>query len=191
MPFDIGFLELCLVAIIALLILGPERLPVAARTVGTWIGKAKHAFSSVKDEINRELQIEELRKQIKEQQEQVEQLVNSGQESVDDFARTTQAQIEETREAFQKEMEQQTIHPQSTDSAANESTEQESIAKDSIEKTGKEKYAEEEMAEPVELVEYEPLPNPADDHLAKKPLEETASDTSNATDTASPVEQKS
>jgi len=102
MPFDIGFFELCVVAIVALLVLGPERLPVAAKTLGRWIGKARKAFSSVKDEINRELQIEELREQIRQQQETVNELI--GKKELDDLARETQKQIDETREQFNKEM---------------------------------------------------------------------------------------
>ena len=107
MPFDIALSELAVVAIIALVVLGPEKLPVAMRTVGRWIGKAKHTFSTVKNEINRELQIEELRSQIQQQQEQMEKLAQDGQQSIDDFARTTQQQIEDTQEEFRREMEEQ------------------------------------------------------------------------------------
>lgn len=65
--FDMGFLELLLIGIIALIVLGPERLPKAARTVGLWIGKAKQGFDSIKTEIDRELKVKELQEQIAEQ----------------------------------------------------------------------------------------------------------------------------
>ena len=65
--FDIGFLELIIVAVIALLVLGPERLPRAARTVGKWVGKARRMVSSFSQEIDRQMEIEELREQLKEQ----------------------------------------------------------------------------------------------------------------------------
>jgi sec-independent protein translocase protein TatB len=110
MPFDIGFFELCLVVIVALLVLGPERLPVAARALGRWIGKAQRAFVSVKNEINRELQLDELRQQLKQQQQQMEQLLN--QQELSDLQR----QIEETRAAFRQEMQQQQSHLQSSSS---------------------------------------------------------------------------
>ena len=71
--FDMGFLELLLIGIIALIVLGPERLPKAARTVGLWIAKAKQGFESVKSEIDRELKVQELQQQIKDQKEQLEQ----------------------------------------------------------------------------------------------------------------------
>ncbi len=70
--FDMGFLELLLIGIIALIVLGPERLPKAARTVGLWVAKAKQGFESVKVEIDRELKVQELQQQIKDQKEKVE-----------------------------------------------------------------------------------------------------------------------
>ena len=66
--FDIGFWELCLIAVVALLILGPERLPVAARTAGLWLAKARQMATKVKSEIDRELQLDEVRKQLKEEE---------------------------------------------------------------------------------------------------------------------------
>lgn len=67
--FDIGFLELVLIAIIGLLVLGPERLPVAARAVGRWVGKAKRMTSQFSQEINRQIEIEELKKELQKQGE--------------------------------------------------------------------------------------------------------------------------
>lgn len=67
--FDIGFLELIIVAIIALLVLGPERLPVAARSVGRWVGKARSMVSKFSKEIDRQIEIDELREQLKKQGE--------------------------------------------------------------------------------------------------------------------------
>jgi sec-independent protein translocase protein TatB len=53
--FDIGALELILIGIVALLVVGPERLPKLARSAGLWAGRARRAFMSVKDEIDREI----------------------------------------------------------------------------------------------------------------------------------------
>ncbi len=58
--FDIGFFEIGLIAVIALLILGPERLPGVARKAGMWIGKMKSMVNEVKTNINEELRMEEL-----------------------------------------------------------------------------------------------------------------------------------
>lgn len=67
--FDIGFSELVLIGIIALLVLGPERLPKVARTAGLWAGRARRFISSVKSDIEQELKAEELRQIMKEQAE--------------------------------------------------------------------------------------------------------------------------
>jgi sec-independent protein translocase protein TatB len=67
--FDIGFWELLLIAIVALLVVGPERLPKLVREVGLWIGHAKASLQSIRREISRELDEQELREVLKEQVE--------------------------------------------------------------------------------------------------------------------------
>lgn len=65
--FDVGFSELCLIALVSLLVIGPERLPKVARLAGFWLGKTRSMVASVKEEIKLELQAEELRQIFKEQ----------------------------------------------------------------------------------------------------------------------------
>jgi sec-independent protein translocase protein TatB len=65
--FDIGALELILVGVVALLVVGPERLPKLARTMGFWMGRARNAFISVKSEIDREIKAEELKEILRKQ----------------------------------------------------------------------------------------------------------------------------
>lgn len=65
--FEVGFSELVLVAVVALIVVGPERLPGLARTTGAWLGRARAFVGSVKSDIDRELKAEEL-KRILEQQ---------------------------------------------------------------------------------------------------------------------------
>ena len=67
--FDIGFFELVVVGVVALLVLGPERLPHAVRMAGAFMGKAKRMVSSVKEEFEREVQLAEMQQRIKEQLE--------------------------------------------------------------------------------------------------------------------------
>src|ERR1041385_7163288 len=64
--FDIGMGEVGLIAIVALLVLGPERLPRAARTAGALGRKARNSWQSVGSENERELQAEDLKRQLKE-----------------------------------------------------------------------------------------------------------------------------
>jgi sec-independent protein translocase protein TatB len=65
--FDVGFWELALVGLVALLVVGPERLPKLARTAGLWVGRARHALSSVKAEIDREIKAQELKEILSKQ----------------------------------------------------------------------------------------------------------------------------
>ena len=65
--FDIGFSELLLVGIIALLVLGPERLPQAARTAGLWVGRLRATVQRFTADVDRELKAEELRQTLREE----------------------------------------------------------------------------------------------------------------------------
>lgn len=67
--FDIGALELLLIGVVALIVVGPERLPKLARTAGLWVGRARRAFTSVKEEIDREIKAEELKEILRKQAE--------------------------------------------------------------------------------------------------------------------------
>lgn len=60
--FDIGFSELLLIGVVALVVIGPERLPKVARTVGLLLGRAQRYVSDVKSEIHREIELDELKK---------------------------------------------------------------------------------------------------------------------------------
>lgn len=60
--FDLGFFELALIFIVALVVLGPDKLPSAARTVGRYVGRARRMLNEVKADIKREIDQEELRK---------------------------------------------------------------------------------------------------------------------------------
>ncbi|MDD2723500.1 MAG: Sec-independent protein translocase protein TatB [Methylovulum sp.] len=65
--FEVGFSELCMIALVALLVIGPERLPKFARLAGFWIGKTRNMVANVKSEIHAELQAEEMRQLLKSQ----------------------------------------------------------------------------------------------------------------------------
>jgi sec-independent protein translocase protein TatB len=64
--FDLGFTELMLIGIVALVVIGPERLPKVARTAGQWLGKLNRYVSQVKQDIDRDMKLEELRKMQQE-----------------------------------------------------------------------------------------------------------------------------
>ena len=61
---DIGGLELLLIAVVALLVIGPERMPEALRTLGLWLGRLRRSLTSVKNEIEKEIGMDEVRRQL-------------------------------------------------------------------------------------------------------------------------------
>ncbi|MFP6795755.1 MAG: Sec-independent protein translocase protein TatB [Pseudomonadales bacterium] len=66
--FDIAFPELVIVCAIALVVLGPERLPTAIRTLGLWFGRLRRSYYSVKTEIEQEVGMDDIRRQLHEEQ---------------------------------------------------------------------------------------------------------------------------
>ncbi|MDM8561555.1 Sec-independent protein translocase protein TatB [Candidatus Parabeggiatoa sp. HSG14] len=64
--FDIGFWELCLILVVALLVFGPEKLPGAARTAGLWAGRIRRMVTNFKQDIDRELHLQEIQDSIKQ-----------------------------------------------------------------------------------------------------------------------------
>jgi sec-independent protein translocase protein TatB len=65
--FEVGFSELLMVGLVALLVIGPERLPKAARIAGYWLGRARTTVATVKAEIKQELHAEEMRQLLQQQ----------------------------------------------------------------------------------------------------------------------------
>jgi sec-independent protein translocase protein TatB len=80
--FDIGFWELFLILILALLVVGPERLPKAARTAGYWFGKARRYVEGVKEEVASEFDVNELKRMIHNQEVQINELQGKLNETV-------------------------------------------------------------------------------------------------------------
>jgi len=66
--FEIGFSELVLLFVVALIVVGPERLPGLARTLGRWVARARRMVAEVKGEIEREVQVEDLKQTMRQQE---------------------------------------------------------------------------------------------------------------------------
>ena len=62
--FEVGFSEICMVALVALLVIGPEKLPQVARVAGFWLGKTRRMVANVQAELKHELYVEEFRKAL-------------------------------------------------------------------------------------------------------------------------------
>lgn len=85
--FDIGFTELLIVGIVALIVLGPERLPRAARMLGLALRRARAQWHSVKAELERELAADELRRSLHEAREAGDELRRELRDAADDAVR--------------------------------------------------------------------------------------------------------
>ena len=72
--FDISFSELLVIAVVALLVIGPEKLPKVARTMGAFLGRLQRYTTQIKDEVNREMRFEELQKLQQEVQHGAQQV---------------------------------------------------------------------------------------------------------------------
>ena len=70
---DIGFSELLIIAVVALLVLGTDRLPIAAKTCGLWLGRIRRTVGSIQSEIKEELRVEELKQAAARKRETLEQ----------------------------------------------------------------------------------------------------------------------
>lgn len=86
--FDVGFWEFLVIGVVALLVVGPERLPGLARTAGIWVGKVRRFVSSVKADIDREVRTEELQRILNKQ--------NEFRNDIYDIVEETKKSVEET-----------------------------------------------------------------------------------------------
>jgi sec-independent protein translocase protein TatB len=102
--FDVGFWELSLIALVALLVIGPERLPKVARTAGLWIGRGRRMLASVKQDIEREIKAEEL-KEILDKQSRgnpLDEIVEDIKKPLEDFKHNTEEALKPAADAKSK-----------------------------------------------------------------------------------------
>jgi len=91
--FEIGFLELVLLGLVSLVVLGPERMPGAIRTVSLWIGRLRRSFNNVKQDIEREIGADEIRRQLRN-------------EAIMEKFKQTKTQVNDTLNIVRKETEE-------------------------------------------------------------------------------------
>ncbi len=104
--FDISFTEILIISIVALIVIGPERLPKVARTLGHLLGRVRRYIGNVKNDIQNEIKLEELKNLHASMQETAQTLENSMRQEMD--------QLKSTVEAGDQEI-QATASPPATD----------------------------------------------------------------------------
>ena len=96
--FDVGFWEILLILVLALIVLGPERLPQAARTVGYWVGKARRYVEGVKSEVEKEFDGSELKRMLHNQEVQLKELQSKMMDSEGEINREYQNIVDSSSE---------------------------------------------------------------------------------------------
>ncbi len=110
--FDWGFTEFLLVAVVGLLVFGPERLPEVARNVGRWVGKARRYVANVRSDFESEFNTGELRELLGEQQEQIKELkglVANAQQEINSSMGEVAEELGEASDALNKTLAKQPL----------------------------------------------------------------------------------
>lgn len=96
---DVGFSELLVFGIIALLVLGPEKLPEAARFAAKWYSKFKRAITSVQNDIDRELRLSEFREQMQQEMKRIQELEQKMQAQMNELQQQSILTAEQQKQA--------------------------------------------------------------------------------------------
>ena len=95
--FDVGFSELVVIAVVALIVIGPERLPRVARTCGALLGRLQRYVNDVKSEVNRELHLEEIRHLHQDMNESAQRIESGVREGIAGMEAQTNAGLEDLK----------------------------------------------------------------------------------------------
>jgi sec-independent protein translocase protein TatB len=139
--FDMGFTELALIGIVALVVIGPERLPGVARTAGKYFGRLKRFMTTIKADVEQELRADELRSILADQQKELNTLKDSISGAGKEFEKEVNAVSEAGESLAQSLDESPASEADATPETADNSTTEAIPAPDPVEAepTGKEK----------------------------------------------------
>ena len=115
--FDIGFSEIVLIAVVALVVLGPEKLPKTARTLGHLFGRLQRYVNDVKADINREMELDELRRlqqQVQTAAKDIETSISAASREVEASVRTVEADLNAGADAGKPEASGAEMRPLTT-----------------------------------------------------------------------------
>jgi sec-independent protein translocase protein TatB len=95
--FDIGFPELLVVGIVALLVIGPDKLPETVRTIALWVGRIRRALSDIKSEIEDEIGADEIRRQL--HNESIMKEINKTRNQIGGMVKDAEAELSDIKES--------------------------------------------------------------------------------------------
>lgn len=93
--FDIGFTEVTLIAVIGLLVIGPERLPRVAREIGLWVGRLRRYVAQVRADIEREVRADELRELVKKPAEELKEAIKETEKTIKDEEKKLESDLKD------------------------------------------------------------------------------------------------
>lgn len=108
--FDIGFWEMLIIGVVGLVVIGPERLPAVARTLGRWVGKVRGFVASTRADLEKEINSTELRQILDDKQGEINELR--------DMLNDTRASIENTDQYVMKAIDDEPVESANTDKPA-------------------------------------------------------------------------
>jgi len=98
--FDVGFAEVMIIGVVALIVIGPERLPAVARKLGRWVSKIQRFVKGVRSDVSRELESGELKALIGDQKEQINELRGMVKEAQKDIEKSTSSALKDAETNF-------------------------------------------------------------------------------------------
>ena len=115
---DIGLAKLALIGVVALVVIGPERLPKVARMAGTLFGRAQRYINEVKSEVSREIELDELRKMQKEVQDAASEVENSIAKNVQQVEKGAYDAWQDSVSSFDEPLSNPLLHTATPDQLA-------------------------------------------------------------------------
>ena len=98
--FDVGFAEVAIIGVVALIVIGPERLPDVARKVGRWVAKFQRFVKGVRSDVARELESGELKALIGDQRDQINELRGMVKDAQKDIEKSTSSVMKDAESSF-------------------------------------------------------------------------------------------
>lgn len=145
--FDISFIELLVVFVVALLVLGPEKLPGAVRTGALWVGRAKRSFGKVKAEIEQQINADDIRRQL--HNESILADIEKARKNADQLLKDTRKELDKTQDGINRAVSSSTAAPAAVPVVTNSAVEGIPTFKAEVAMDGPALVAETSAAEPV------------------------------------------
>lgn len=149
--FDVGFSELVLVFIVALLVIGPERLPRVARAAGLWLGRLRNFVQTVKEDIDKELAAEDLKRQLRESKDLAE--VRKILDEADGVGRQAKATLEKEQDYLVKAVKPESEQASQAHAETETETPRASAPEEDKAETGSQKPAADPSSDAAQAVQ--------------------------------------